>query len=63
MNRKEVEITTWTSGSEGGRVIHRPTGLVAECTEFQGIFRNERKALEMLENKIKEFEGEKDAVH
>ena len=65
MDMKDVEITTWVSGSEGGcRVIHIPTGLAAECIEFQGIFRNERKALEMLKNKIKEFEGEKrDAVH
>lgn len=63
MNMKEVEVTTWRGGDSGCRVIHKPTGLVAECTEFKGIFRNERKALEMLESKIKEFEGEKDVVH
>lgn len=57
LNMKDIQITSFTNGYDFScRVLHMPTGIYAECDEFIGTFRNERKALAMLKEKLNDFE-------
>lgn len=58
----DVEVQTLKSGGAGGqhinktesavRVIHRPTGITAECQDERSQFSNKARALELLREKI-----------
>ena len=58
----DCDIQTFRSGGPGGqhqnktesgvRLIHKPTGLVAECREERSQMQNREKALSMLQGKV-----------
>lgn len=67
----DVEMQTFRSGGPGGqhqnktesgvRLIHRPTGLVAECREERSQIQNREKAWKKLEGMLVALEEEKRA--
>jgi len=53
---EDVEITTCRSGDKFSCIArHIPTGTCVECGEFFGIYRNHKKALAMLKEKLNDF--------
>ena len=67
---EEFRIECFHCGGNGGqnvnkvetgvRVIHRPTGLVSECTEERSQLQNRKKATERLKRKIAELQEKRD---
>ena len=60
---EDVEITTCRSGDHFSCIVrHIPTGMCAECNEFIGIYRNQKKALAILKetllNRNRDMENE-----
>ncbi len=65
----DVEMQTFTSGGPGGqhqnktqsgvRLIHQPTGVVAECRNERSQHKNRDMALQMLKAKLYRIEEEK----
>ncbi len=65
----DVDLQTFTSGGPGGqhqnktqsgvRLIHRPTGVVAECRNERSQHKNRDMALQMLKAKLYRIEEEK----
>ena len=61
-DEKDVEVQTSRSGGAGGqhinktesavRLVHTPTGIVAECQDERSQFKNKEKAMQALKQKI-----------
>src|SRR5262249_59099253 len=69
IRREDVERQTFRSGGPGGqhqnktesgvRLIHRPTGIVAECRNERSQHKNEDMAWKMLKAKLYAVEEQK----
>ena len=67
---KEYRIEKFHCGGKGGqnvnkvetgvRIIHIPTGLVAQSTEERSQFQNKQKAMEKLQNKLANLQKEQE---
>lgn len=65
---KEYRIEKFHCGGKGGqnvnkvesgvRIIHIPTGIIAQSTEERSQFQNKQKAMERLQEKLKQLQEE-----
>ena len=69
LNPADIEMQVYRSSGAGGqhinktssavRLIHKPTGMIAECQEKRSQFQNREKAMRLLASRLYEAEREK----